>query len=170
MIDSGPITGRPARQRLAAMAVLMAILTGTGTAALGESGSHILGAGAYVVATLAALYSPGAIIAQVIVGQLLAAGLVLGRGDSTTLFVLPVIVSVVATAELLAAVGRSATAPDRDPGDDLRTTVVTISIASVVFGVVAIIGRLPGPTGILAIALASAACVVLAFLLVSDTR
>lgn len=65
---------------------------------------------------------------------------------------------------------RDARALDRDPGDDVRRAVVTVSIVAVVFGIVAIIGRLPGPTGILAIVLAASACLVLAILLVSDTR
>lgn len=170
MTHSGLTTWRPARQRLAAIAVLMATLTGAGAATLGASGWHIFGAGAYVVATLAAIFSPAAIIVQVIGGQLLAASVVLGRDGSPTLLLLPVIASVVATAELLAIVARSAAALDRDPGDDVRRAGVTVSIAAVVFGVVAIIGRLPGPTGILAIVLAASACLVLAVLLVGDTR
>lgn len=170
MTIRGPTTWRPARQHLAAITLLIATLTGAAGAALGASGSHVLGAGAYVVAALLALFFPAAIVVQVIAGQVLAASVLLAPDGPAPLLLLPMVASILATAELLAVVGRLDTPLARDPSDDLRRMGITVLIGGGVFGAVALAGRLPGPTGILAIALASAACVVLAILLVSDAR
>jgi hypothetical protein len=75
-------------------------------AALGASGWHIVGACVYVVIAATALFFPAAITIQVIGGQMLAGSVLLGQNAPASLLLLPVIASVVVTAELLAAVGR----------------------------------------------------------------
>jgi hypothetical protein len=162
-------TWRPARQRLAAIAVLTAAITGAAAAALGATG--IFGAGAYVVIAVAALFSPAAIVVQVIYGQLLAGSVLLAQDGPAPLLLLPVVVSVVVTAELLALVGRLGTPKGRDPGgDDLHRVGVAAVIGGVVFGAVVLVRGLPGPTGLVAIGVASAALFALAILLVGNAR
>ncbi|MGH7576731.1 MAG: hypothetical protein ACREM1_16610 [Longimicrobiales bacterium] len=160
---------RRTRQNFAAGAVVVATLTGAAAAALGGSGVHVLGAGAYILIVLAALFFPAAIIAPVIAGQLLAANILL-RGDGHALVLLPVVAGVIATAELISVVTRLHTTPERDPAPDRRRAGVAVLIGGSIFAVVALAGRLPGPTGIMAIAFAAAACLVLALLLAGDTR
>jgi hypothetical protein len=160
----------PARQRIAGLAVLLATVTGA-AGALGPGGSSPV-AGAYVIATLAGLFFPAAITVQVIAGQVLA-GCILwgsGQGARSLLLVVPIIASVVATAELLAGVGRLETTPGNDPGDYLRRAGAAAAIGAVAFGAVLLFGELPGPTGLIAIVLASAACAALAILLIAGAR
>lgn len=100
-MTSGPgiPTRRRTRQNFAAGAIVVATLTAA-AAAVGGSGAHVLGAGAYIFIVLAALFFPAAIIAPVIAGQLLAANILL-RGDGHPLVLLPVVAGVIATAELI---------------------------------------------------------------------
>ena len=74
-------------------------------------------------------------------------------------------IAYVPAAELLAVVGRMDAPGARDPGADVRRAGVATVVAAVAFGAVALVGRLPGPTGLLAIVLASAACAGLAIVL-----
>ena len=160
----------PARQGLAAFAVFAAILTGTFGAALGGSGGHAFLAGAYVVAAAVALFYPAAIAVQVIGGQVLLGSLLVGSEGTAPLLLVPAVAGVVVTAELLAVVARLDTQLERDPGDDLPRAGLAAVIGGAVFGAVVLVSGFPGPIGLVAVGLASGACVVLATLLVSNAR
>lgn len=155
----------PARRRVAALAVLMAALTGAAGAALGASDGHVYGAGAYVVIVMVALFYSGGITAQVIGGQVLAGSLLSGLDGPATLILLPVLASVVLTAELLGIVARLDTPLEREPTRDVQGAALATVIGGGVFAAVVLVGDLPGPTGLTAIALASGACGLLAILL-----
>jgi hypothetical protein len=159
----------PARRRLALMAVATAALTAAAVAALGASDTHALAAGLYMLVAVAAVFLPDAIPVQVIGGQLLAASLLVG-GSVDLLLLLPVVAGVVATAELLAVVGRMDAPGERDPRADVRRAGGATGLAAAVFGAVALVGRVPGPTGLLAVVLASAACAGLAIVLARSVR
>jgi hypothetical protein len=152
----------------------MAVLTATGTgavaAALGGTGSHVWGAGAYVAVSGIALFSPGAIAAQVILGQVLAGSLLLAPDGPAPLLLLPLVVGVVVTAELLGcSSGADVPVPALSAGA-LRRVGGTAVLGGGAFGTVVWIGGLSGPTGIEALALAAAACVALAGLLAREPR
>lgn len=153
----------PARRRLAALAVAIAALTAAAPAASGGGG---LAASVYVAATVLALFYPVAITAQVIAGQALAATMLLGSDGSTALLLAPALASVVVTAELLAVVARLDTLLERDPGRDLYRVALAGLVGAGACAAVTLVGALPGPTGFVAVCLASAACAALATVLV----
>jgi hypothetical protein len=155
----------PARRRVAALAVLVAVLTGTGMAALAAHGWQVLGAAAYVGAAAAGLVVPGAIGVAVVGGVGLAGSLMLGPWAVGPLVLLPVVAGVVATAELLALAGRLDTPVERNPGAELRQAGLATAMAAAVYGVVAVVGAVPGPTGFLAVVVAAAGGVGVAALL-----
>ncbi len=72
----------------------------------------------------------------------------------------------VLTAELLGIVARLDTPLERDPTRDVQGAALATVIGGGVFAAVVLVGDLPGPTGLMAIALASGACGLLAILLV----
>lgn len=119
-----------------------------------------------------ALFSPAAITAQVIGGQLLIGSLLLRDDAPSAILILLMVISVVATAELLAIAARLANPIERDARGDLRGAALAAAIAGGVFGVMLLVGVLPGPAGLpsgmLAIGVASGACVLLAVVLVSS--
>jgi hypothetical protein len=154
------ITWSPARVRLACFAVLVAILTAAVLAGLQGSGS--LGAIAYVVIAALALFLPAAITLQVVGGQLLVARLVVGPNDPSLLLLVLAVAGVVATAELLAVVARLDMPLRRDSGDALPRTGYAAAIGGGIFGAVTLLSGLPGPTGLVAVVLASGACLILA--------
>ena len=82
----------------------------------------------------------------------------------------PAIAGVVATAELLAVVARLDTQLERDPGDYLSRTAVAALVGGGVFGAVGLLSGIPGPTGLVAVGLASGACVLLATMLAGKGR
>jgi len=158
------------RARLAAIAVAVAAVTAVTGAALGGTADHAILAVALLASTIAALRSPSWIAVQVVAGQLLAARLLLGTVGITTLHVLPLVAGVIATAELLAAVGRLDSPVELIGGGELRRAAVAAGLGAAVFAAVALTGSLPGPSGLAAVAIASAACVALAILLVTRGR
>lgn len=163
-------TWSAARLRLAGLALLLATLTAAGAATLGGIDSLGRLAIAYVAVVAIALRVPGLIVAQVLGGQALAAAVLPGAGRADSLLIVPLIAGVVATAELLASVARL-DAPLRRPSPiDLRRPVFATLLAAAVFAIVLLARRLPGPGGSQAVALAAAACVILALLLASDVR
>ena len=164
------ISGSPARQRLILIVVFLATLTGAAGAALGASGGHAFGAAAYVASALVAVFVPAAIAIQVVGGQVLVGTLLLGQAGPAPLLLLPLVAAIVVTAELLAVVARLNTPLERDPRDDLRRAAASAAIGAGVFGMVVLAGVLPGPTGLVGIALASAACIALAILLAGRAR
>ena len=153
----------PARRRLSLLAIATATMTGVAAVMLG--GSTDLAATYFLVA-LVALLSPAAIAIQVVAGQVLVGSLLMAGGRTDPLALVLVFASVVATAELLAEVARMDTPFESDPRGDLRQAGLATVIGGGAFGAVVLVGDVPGPTGVLAVALASGACVVLARLLV----
>jgi hypothetical protein len=160
-----PMTWWPARQRIAGAAVLIAAVTGMAASGPGTSVPQQLGGGAYVVFAIAAAIFPPMIAALVILGLVMIGSLMTGPAPPGPLMLLPLIFSIIATAELLAVAGRLESPIEREPRDDLRRAGLATVIGTAVFGAVALIGTIPGPGGLLAILLASAACIVLAILL-----
>lgn len=160
----------PARRHTAALAVLTASLAGAAGAALGTSDGYLYGAAIYVAVTVVALFVPAGITAQVVGGQVLVGSLLLGQAGVRPLLLLPLVAGVVVTAELLGVAARLATLVERDPRDDLQRAGIATLVGAGAFGVAAMAGGLPGPSGLLAVALASGACAVLAAVLVRGGR
>lgn len=160
----------PARRRAAVLAVLSAAATGATAGALGGSAWHLFGGAGYVALAAWALFAPAAISAQVIGGQVLAGSVLLAPGGPAPLLVLPLVAAVVITAELLGVVARLELPIRRAGGEDLRRAAVAAAIGGAAYGAVVLAAALPGPSGLTGIALASAACVVLAVVLVRSAR
>ncbi len=161
-------TWSPARQRLASLAVLLATLTGAVGTVLDGSSSYVYGAGAYVMIAVLALFVPAAIAVQVIAGQVLVGGLLMGQDGPAALMLVPAFAGVVATAELLTMVAWLDTPLQRDPSDALPRAGLAAVIGGGVFGAVMLVSGLPGPGGLVAVGLASGACVLLATRLVRN--
>jgi hypothetical protein len=163
-----------ARARVAGLAMFVAVLTATGMGALAAYGWQVLGAVAYVVAAFVALAVPGAIGVGVVGGVALAGSLMLGPWAVGPLALLPVVAGIVATAELLTLAGRLDTgapaagekALTRDVGAELRRAGRTTAIAAAAYGVVAVVGAVPGPTGLLAVVAAAVGGAGVAVLLI----
>jgi hypothetical protein len=156
---------------MALLAVLSAIFTGALAAVLGGTEGYGDGAVVYVLVAVGALFSPAAITLQVIGGQALVGGLLLGPNPPDLLLLLPLLAGVVATAELLALVARLDTALERDAGGEFEEIGLSALAAGLVFGAVLLTGALlPGPGGILAVVVGAGATVVLSLLLVRSGR
>jgi hypothetical protein len=169
-MNATPSAWGPVRQRIAALAILTAALTGVGGAVLGGSAWHLYGAGVYVAIAIAALFSHTWIAVQVIAGQLIAGSLLLGQRAHSPLLVLPVVASVIATTELLALVARADARLERDPFRDVATAWIAACAGAAISGAILLVAAVPGPTGLLAIGLASGACVGLGIVLVGSSR
>jgi hypothetical protein len=155
----------PARRRLAITAVLTAVATAAFGAALGGTGRHAVGAVGFTAIAVAALFRPVWITGLVVTGQLMALGLL--AGGAAPFAVLPVVAGVIASAELLAAAARLDSPGERIPVGEFQRAALAAALGAAVFAAVALAAALPGPTGLLAVGLASAACVALAILLVT---
>lgn len=155
-------------RRIASIALFTAAVTGAASAVIGASAWHVLGAFGYIAAAAVALLAPGALVVQVVGGLMLVGSLLLDRDWPTALLVLPLVAAVVVTAELIAFAARLSTPFDRSPGHDLRRAGIAAVIAGAVYGIVVLAGTLPGPTGVMAIALGSAACALLALGLAAE--
>lgn len=159
-------TWHPNRKRFAATAVLVGTLTAALLTRIAEPGWSSLGAGGFVLICGLALFFPAAIVFLVITGQVLI-GVLLVRQDGPTLLLLtPAMAGVVLTAELLAVVARMDTPFEAHPRADLPRGLLTAVIGGGVFAAVAALGTLGGPVGLWAVVLASAACLVLAVVMV----
>ena len=156
----------PQRRLMGGLAVLVAALTGTGMAILDGGEGHLRGGALYTLTAVLGLAYPPAIAAQVIVGQAMAATLLLGPEAPPLVTLLPAVVGVVATAELLALSARLGSPVERSPGPDLRRSLAATAIGAAVFGAVLLAGALPGPSGLAAVTLAAAALTGLAVVLV----
>lgn len=153
---------------LAGLAVLSAGLTGALIGGLGGPGYLQLGAISYLLVTGIALITPAAITVQVVWGLALLGNLLVGPVASNPLLFTPAIAGIIFTAELLAIVARMDTPFHNDPRDDLPRAVVSALIGGAVFGAVSLLSGFTGPTGLIAVVLASGACVLLAYLLIRD--
>lgn len=159
---------RLGQRGLAGLAVVSAGLTGALIGSLGGPGFLQLGAVSYLLVTGIALITPAAITVQVVWGlALLGRFLVAPPGSNPSLLILAV-AGIIFTAELLAIVARMDTPFQNDPRDDFPRAGISALIGGVVFGAVFLLSGIRGPTGLIAVILASGACVLLAFLLVRD--
>ena len=118
--------------------------------------------------TTIALLLPAGVAFQVITGQALVAGLLLAENGPASVLLVPVVAGVVVTAELLADVARLDTPLRRDLTGAAASAGRAAVVAGGVFGAVMPVGGLPGPTGVLAVVVASGACVLMAARLLSD--
>lgn len=155
-----------AKAGVRALALLVALVTGAGAASLGGTGTHARAAVVYVILAAAALVQPRWIVLQVIGGQLLAAALLLAPGGPDPLWLLPLMVGVTLGAELLGAAARQDSPRGRSPLPELRRAGLSAVVGGGAFGAVLMLGTLPGPPGLLAIALAVGASVAVAAVLV----
>lgn len=154
------------RAGIAATALVVAAVTGAAGAVLGGSAWHAYGAAGYVAMAVLAVFNPGAIALQVVAGQALAGGILLGPDAPPALALLPIVPAVLVTAELLATATRWHRPPGRDPADALRRVGLAALVGGGGFAAVLLAGGVSGPSGIVAVAVASAACIGLAVLLV----
>jgi len=149
------------------MALATAVLTAAAAAALGGEVWHVSYAAVYVALTLAAVFSPGAITLPVIAGQVLAASLLLQPDGPAPLLLVPVVASLVLTAELLGLAARldGPVAPDATPG--LPRAVSSAFLAGGSYAAVVGAGAYSGLLGgLVAVSMGAGVCVLLAVLLV----
>lgn len=159
-----------ARRRTATAVILTAAIAAAYVVVLGSAPRFWVLAAGYLAAALLALTSPHAIAGQVTVGIALAWSLLPGREGVETFAIVPVILAVVITAELLALTARLGMVVPRDPGPDLRRLAIAVALATFVSVATLAIGLLPGPGGVAATAMAAGACLLLALLLVGGQR
>ena len=157
------------RVRLAGWAIGLAVATAVLVPLL-DPYARIPGSLLYVAVAVGALFSPAGIAVQVIVGLGLMGQLLLGEVGPDPVLLAPVMAGVVATAELLAAVARMDTPVACDPDDARPRTGMAAAVAAGVYGAVVLAAGIPGPTGLLAVVLASVACGVLAMKFVGEAR
>lgn len=154
--------------------VVITLVTAAATAALaawaGDGPGHVLAGAGFVAATVAALESPRVVWLPVLVGVGLSWSLLEGREGTEALVMVPVIVGVVATAELIAVVARLEMIVRRNPVDDLARVGLLAAVAAVGTLLTLVLGSIEGPGGFAALALAAGACVVLAVLLAQTSR
>ena len=155
----------PARRRFALLALLTGALTAALVARMGGPDWHVDLALVYVSVVGLALFSPAAIALQVIAGQVAVASVLVGRDSAVALLLVPALAGVVATAELLALVARLDSPVERRPRGELRRASVAVVVGSGVYAAIALAAPVPGPTGLVAVGLAAAACALLAALL-----
>lgn len=151
----------PDRVRLAVLGVLVAGLTSAIVVGALGPGSGAYGLG-YVALAVLAVFIPAAITAQVLGGQVLVWLLFLVQEGAAPILAIALVATVVITAELLALVARLDTAVPREPGDALARTGRAAVLAGAVLAGAILVGAAPGPTGILAVAVGSVACLALA--------
>ena len=154
----------PARQGMAAATLAVGVATSVGAAAYADGPWTALAAMAHAVATVWALADSRAIATQVGTGVAMASTALLDV-EGTAIGAVVVIVGVIATSELLAATARLGIVVARDPGPELRQVGTAVAIAAVTAGVTLAAGALPGPPGVIAPAVATLGCVVLAIAL-----
>lgn len=135
---------------------------------MGGAGFFQVGVVAYLLVTGLALITPAAIAVQVVGGVLLLARFLVVATGSASLLVVPAVAGIIFTAELLAIVARMDTPFLSDPRDDLPRAIFSALIGGGVLAGVLLLSGIRGPSGPLAILLASGACVLLAFLMIKD--
>ncbi len=156
------------RQGVAVGALISAVATAGAVAVLTSSSSGVLGAAIYVFVVTVALMVPAAVAAQVLYGQLMIVSLLMRAEPVGVLLLLPLTAGVIVTAELLAAVAWLDTPIRKEAPQALPDAALSGLVGAGVFGAVAVVGGLPGPTGLGAVALAAGACVVLAGVMLRD--
>jgi hypothetical protein len=156
-----PATWSPDRVRYAVLGVLVATLTAAIVVGMLGPGSGLYGL-AYVGLAVLAVFFPAAVTAQVVGGQALVGLLFLVQDGAALTMAVPLVATVVVTAELLAVVALLDTAVPRGAGDALARTGRASALAGAVFAGAILLSAVPGPTGILAVGLGSMACLALA--------
>ena len=159
---------RLGQRGLAGLAVLSAGVTGALIGGVGGAGFLQFGVVAYLLVTGLALITPAAIAVQVVGGLLLLARFLVAESGPAPLLVIPAVAGIIFTAELLAIVARMDTPFLSDPRDDLPRAVFSALVGGAVFTTVLLISGIRGPGGLVAIFLASGACVLLAYLMIKD--
>lgn len=157
---------QPTRRHLETTVMTAAVLTALPAALLADGTGPVYAATAYMAGAMLALFNPAALFVQVIAGQALVATLLLGADPPGPLIPVLMVAAVVATAELLAMVGRMRAVRGAGQGGELRMAGSAALTAGLAFGAVLLIGALPGPSGLGAIVVTSAACALAAWLLV----
>lgn len=152
------------RRRLAGVAVLIAVATAMTGALLVGSAGPLYGA-AYVTIAIIAVITPSWIPAQVVAGQLFVAISLFALNQSSFLTTAAMVAGVISTAELLAAAARMDAPLGNATGEVLRRSALAALAGGSVYVAVSLIARLPGPSGLLGVGIASSACVLVAMML-----
>lgn len=165
------MTAAALRKRVGLLILVVAGLTGFVCSILGGTRFHLGLAGFYVVTTVLALGTPSLIIAQVVSGQALIASVLLRGVHASGWVLLPAMLSVLLSAELLGTMAHSNTPiPAADLGNSPRRAVQRAVAGTAVFGCVLGAIVAPGPSGLMAVTVAAVACVGLALVLVRGAR
>jgi hypothetical protein len=163
-----PTLWSASRWRVAAVTGIVIAATALLAVLVGGTGWHRLAAVAYVVAAVATLTAPRRIGWQVATGLVLCWSVLPVLEGGATFALVPLVVGVVATAELVGLVGRLGIIVERDPGPDLRRLPVTLGLTALISAVTLLVGRIGGPGGLAAVVLAAGACGLLAMVLTGD--
>lgn len=157
----------PERRRTATVAV--GVAAGTAGYLFWLSGTPWwVGAGLlYLVVAAGAQISPVGVTVQVLVGQALVIRLLLEPDAPDGLFALPAMVGVIVTAELSARVARLDSPIERTEPGVMRRAVVMGVVGAGSFAVVLLVAGTVPLGGVVSIGVASAACLVLAWLLIT---
>lgn len=158
------------RRGAAALAVTTAFVTAAAILAFAGDESWSLGPALYLFVTVCALVFPAAIAVQVVGGQVLVWGLLSSSPDFAPLSALPVVVGIILTAELLAIVARLDTPLLPASAGSFADVGKAALIGGFAFAVVVLAGAMPGPGGLAAVIVASAACAGIANLLLAAHR
>lgn len=159
-----------ARVGTVVLTLAVAVTTAVVAVALGGTGWHVVAGVTFVVCTAVAMESLQALWLPVVVGVGMTWSLLEGREGTEAIVMVPVIVGVVATAELLAVVARLEMIVHRPPTADLVRTGLVALVTAVAALLTIMIGALQGPEGFAAVVLGAVACVVLAVLLVENSK
>lgn len=163
------LTWSPARQRVAAAALLLALITALTLIVGNPSRANLYGGAAYVAIASFALFSTASIPVQVVAGQLIAAVLLLSPQSLGPAAAAIAVACIIATAELLTSAARPDAAFQRLWRRDLRHAGFAILVGTAAFAAVLFMRSFPVRGGLLSIGLGAAACLLLAMLLVLRT-
>jgi hypothetical protein len=156
------------RWRLAAVTGALVIATALGIALVGGTVWHRFAAIVYVAIAVVALITPQAIGWQVATGVGVCWSLLPMLHGAATFALVPVVVCVATTSELLGITGRLRMVVERAPISDLRRLPLAVVLTAVVSAVTLFSGQFDGPGGLTAVVLAVGACVLLALVLAGD--
>ena len=156
------------RPRIRRLALLLAIVTTLGLVGLASTTLHLFAASAFLVLTLLSINRP-ALLPVMVVGAQVAAGAVLVELDGTgPWMLLPLLMSLVASAELIAALARIDGPVPRLPGAAIRRSAHSATLAGSVYAAVLLVGDPPGLGGSLGAALVLGAGVLLAWVVLRE--
>jgi len=151
------VPGAPGRS-----ALLVGTLTAVALSWSGWSLVSLAGGIVYLALTAGALRRPGLLATQVVAGAGVTGMLLADPQGIGPLRALPIVVGLLATAELLAAADRTGV----DGGRPLARAGRRALAGGGVFGLVSLTTGFPGPGGLAAVAVATAACLGAAALVI----